>query len=481
APAAAPAPTAAPAPVQKAGTGGAYAPSPYTLLRWNEDYSALKDPANRTDFLDPIKYIPLGRDDFYLSLGGQLRERYEFFNNNNFGAGDQDDDGFLLHRLFLNADLHLGRNVRVFGQFKSSLEDGRTGGPRATDADEADVQQLFVDGILPWGDKNSTTVRFGRQDLLYGAQRLISPLDWSNTRRTFEGLKVSNTVNAGALGNHTLDLFWVRPVLIDKEEPNVGDRDASFAGVYDTVALPDLLAKGDNTKLEVYGLLLQTNNRAAVGAAPAIGLEADVYTVGVRFSTNPKPWDLDVEADYQFGQAGADEIAAWSFAVEGGYTCATVPLKPRAYVGFDIASGDNGAGGKFTRFNQLFPLGHAYFGYIDVIGRQNIVDVHPGVELSLLENVAYAKKLSLRADYHLFWRQSDADGVYNAAGGLLRAAGGSSTMFIGSEVDLLLNWQIDRHTAAYVGYSHFFAGDFIQQTGPSNDIDFAYVAVQFTF
>jgi hypothetical protein len=30
----------------------------------------------------------------------------------------------------------------------------------------------------------------GRQELLYGAQRLISPLDWANTRRTFEGGKL---------------------------------------------------------------------------------------------------------------------------------------------------------------------------------------------------------------------------------------------------------------------------------------------------
>jgi hypothetical protein len=30
-------------------------------------------------------------------------------------------------------------------------------------------------------------VRVGRQELLYGSQRLISTLDWANTRRTFQG------------------------------------------------------------------------------------------------------------------------------------------------------------------------------------------------------------------------------------------------------------------------------------------------------
>ncbi|MDB5295546.1 MAG: hypothetical protein JWO31_1529, partial [Phycisphaerales bacterium] len=167
---------------------------------------------------------------------------------------------------------------------------------------------------------------------------------------------------------------------------------------------------------------------------------------------------------------------------EGGYTFAAAPLKPRVYFGFDAASGDDDPNDRDSeRFNQLFPLGHAYFGYIDVIGRSNIIDVHPGVELALLENRSFAKKVALRADYHLFWRYSTDDAVINAGGGVLRADGGSDAAFVGSEIDLLLNWQIDRHTAAYFGYSHFFAGDFLEQTGPSEDIDFVYAAVQFTF
>lgn len=61
---------------------------------------------------------------------------------------------------------------------------------------------------------------------------MISPLDWTNTRRTFEGFKASTVT-----GNNTLDAFWVRPVIVDKEEPNDGDDDTSFAGVYNTLAL----------------------------------------------------------------------------------------------------------------------------------------------------------------------------------------------------------------------------------------------------
>jgi len=453
-------------------------PPQYTLSRWDEDYRYLRDPAETDttrDFFDPIKYIKLNnKGDIYLSLGGQVRYRYEFFNDFNFGAGPQDDDGYHLIRALAHADLHVGDNFRGFLQLKSSMEDNREGGPRTSDADEFDVQQAFVDFRVPLpavAEKQSVTARFGRQDLIYGAQRLISPLDWSNARRTFEGLKVSYA----APGN-TLDAFWVRPVIIDVEEPNDGDGDTSFAGVYDTLALPMVFGDKAGTKLELYGLALnKTKNKS-------VAVDSDTYTLGSRFSTNPKPWDFDVEGVYQFGDSGPGSISAWSFAVEGGYTFAGVPLTPRPYLGFDIASGDqNPADPDKQTFNQLFPLGHAYFGYIDVIGRQNIIDLHPGAEVTLLQNKSFAQKVSLRGDYHLFWRQSSDDALYGIQGNIQRADTGTDQRFIGSEVDLILNWRVDRHTAAYVGYSHFFAGDFIAETGPNQDIDFVYASVTFTF
>lgn len=443
---------------------------PYTPVRWNENYRYLKT-APASDLFDPIKHVSL-TDDIYLSLGGQVRERYEFFNNNTFGAGVQDDDGYLLSRFFLHADLHVTDHFRVFAQGKSSLADFRDGGPRASDADEADIEQLFFDVKfdLPTGDKDNSTLRVGRQNLIYGAQRLISPLDWTNVRRTFEGVKSCNV-----MGSHTLDLFLVRPVLIDKEELNDGDGDQAFAGIYDTIALPDVWGKAANTKLEAYVLALYQNTNATRA------IDVDTYTLGLRFSSQPKPWDIDVELDYQFGSSGSGDISAYSAAIEGGYTF-DCPLTPRVYLGFDYASGDDDASDpdKGT-FNQLFPLGHAYFGYIDVVGRQNIIDVHPGLQLTLLKDKSYAKSVKLRTDYHFFWRAEESDALYNAAGAVARAAGGSDQTYVGSELDLLLDWQVDRHLSFYAGYSHFFAGDFLEATGPSDDIDFFYVAGQYTF
>src|SRR5262249_30763250 len=136
---------------------------PFQIVRHDEDYSYLSDPARRTDAMDAIKYISLSRSrpDVYLSLGGEGRERRQGFDHANWLP--LPTDTFLLQRYMLSADLHLGSRVRVFANFKSGLQDGRTGGPRPTDEDKLDVHEAFVD--LSIGEKNAAIVRIGRREL----------------------------------------------------------------------------------------------------------------------------------------------------------------------------------------------------------------------------------------------------------------------------------------------------------------------------
>src|SRR4029453_3992965 len=248
---------------------------------------------------------------------------------------------------------------------------------------------------------------------------LVGPLDWSNTRRTFQGGRAMLSFSK----THSLDLFWVQPVIVEKEEPNVGDGNTSFAGVYDTLALPTVFGKEAGTKLDLYGFALNRTDAAFFAEGVA---DEDRYTVGARLYGNPKPFDFDVEADYQFGKFGSGDISAWCLATGGGYTPPQKPLAPRLFVGYDMASGDDDPGdGDLGTFNQLFPTVHVYFGYIDVIGRQNIIDFHPGAEFTLLQDSHYVKRLALRAEHHVFWRESDVDAVYNAPGAVVRPGTGS--------------------------------------------------------
>ena len=75
------------------------------------------------------------------------------------------------------------------------------------------------------------------------------------------------------------------------------------------------------------GLGLSIPNMAGTGTE-------DVYTLGTRFTTAPKPFDFDVEGDYQLGSFKSDDINAYSFATKDGYTFSGVILHPRVYFGF---------------------------------------------------------------------------------------------------------------------------------------------------
>lgn len=437
-----------------------YGPAGYGIERWDENYSYLKD-SRPADFFDPAKFVPLNpAGDAYLSFGGQARYRFDYFNNLNFGAGIQDEDGFHLFRFLAHVDVHLGPNLRVFFQVNSGLVEGRYGGPRPGDADDVDIQQLFADVRLPLDEERALTFRVGRQELIYGAQRLISPNDWGNVRRTFDGAKVSLSVP-----NDTLDAFWVMPVQIIKRKLNSEDDNTSFAGIYNVTALPNLIPSA-NTKVDAYLLALNQTRSSTVAVSN------DTYTLGSRFHTTPAPWDADVEADWQFGRSDSHTLNAYAIAAVGGYTFSGVTFSPHVWTGLDLASGSPDGS---HRFNQLFPPQYLYLGHMYVLGRQNVIDVHPGASLALPHDV------TLAAEEHVFWRQNSRDAAYNLNGGVVRAADGSRAASIGNEFDLSATWQVNPHLFAYIGYAHFFAGSFIQQTGRHSDMDFFYVSGTFTF
>ena len=200
----------------------------YKMVRQDEDWSYLRhNPGRNPDYLEKVKYIPLRNEEgWYVSLGGDVRERYELLDHPLWGQGQTDTNGYLMQRYLLHADIHLGPRVRVFSQFKSGLINERNGGPRPTDEDKAEFHQAFVD--LGIGGKNLLSFRAGRQELSFGTSRLVSIREQPNVRQSFDGLRA--TLN---LPRWRIDGFVTRPV-----ETNPGafddspDHTRTFWGLY---------------------------------------------------------------------------------------------------------------------------------------------------------------------------------------------------------------------------------------------------------
>ena len=93
--------------------------------RFNEDWSVLRgvDLSTTDDFWDRLKFIPLTTDgSVWLTIGGQVRERGEYFRHFMLGSSEPEDtDAYLASRFRLSADLHVTRYFRMFAEGKSAF------------------------------------------------------------------------------------------------------------------------------------------------------------------------------------------------------------------------------------------------------------------------------------------------------------------------------------------------------------------------
>jgi hypothetical protein len=429
--------------------GQAYKPS-----RYDEDYRYLRDPARRTDVWDPIKYIPLGADpNTYLSLGGELRERFDHFDSPFFSLRRRNSEDALLHRLLLSADLHLGEQLRGFLQLSNHLQAGRGNLRSPTDLDRLDVQQAFLDFDWLQGPAEDATLRLGRQEIAFGSQRLVSVRESPNVRRSFDGARAFFRE-----GEFRLDAFVTKPV---QNKPGVfndqPDESQLFWGLYAVTPvsfIPSLYA-------DLYYLGLSRKN-ALFDEGVAHEMR---HSFGTRLWGNPKPWDYNTELVLQVGSFGRQDILAWTAASDTGFTFEQAPLRPRLGLKANIASGDdNRRDGTLGTFNPLFPK-NAYFTEADLVTPANFIDLYPTITV----HPTAAVDVTTGVDF--LWRESTHDAFYRVPLIPLVRGDQSNARFIGSEFDLEAGWQIDRHLKLNAAYIHFFAGPVVTNAG-GKDVDY---------
>jgi hypothetical protein len=434
-------------------------------FRYDEDYSSFADPARRSVLLAPLKYIGLG-DNAYLSLGAELRERFEMIDNPGFAAGlpagAPTDNHYLLQRLLLHGDLHLGEHLRAFVQLgRFDAFDARHGSVGATQQNRGDLVQGFVDVSVAAGEGGRLTLRGGRQEMGFGSGRLISERDGPNLRRAFDGGRAMLTLPDGKL-----DLFLLRPVrpLGGSFDDSSNDQEA-FWGSYATLPLMPGLS------LDAYYLGYE---RAGARFAQGTGFEQR-HTVGSRLAGRGGGWDWDLEAAYQFGAFGTAKIQAWTAASDIGFTLAALPWKPRLGVKANIASGDaDPHDGKLGTFNALYPK-VPYFTEAGLVAPANLIDAYPSLRLQPSDAV------TLEMGWDVLWRQREADAFYRPVPftPLARTAG-QGNRFIGHQMQASLRWQLSPNLEWRAWYVHFDAGPTITRAG-GRDVDFLATSLAFRF
>jgi hypothetical protein len=414
--------------------------------RYNEDYTVLRD-ATFAGGADPLaiaphKYVPLDElGKSYISFGSEFRLRYEFYDDNAWGEGPQDDGGYLWGRALPYADLHLGPNFRAFGQLVAAFEWDDDAGVSPPDEDRLDLLQGFVDVTIPLGDA-SVLVRPGRQLLRYGSERLIGLRYGPNVLQPFDA-----ALARFEQGSLRLDSFYARPVEIDRGEWDDETDDTQSAwSLYATQKLEGL--GGDGGVDAYYIGYLDREAAFAQGGGRELR-----HTLGTRFFGEWNHLDFDLEAFYQFGSFDADagdgDISAWSVASSVGYTFEDTPLRPRMGLRANVISGDDDPDDlDLQTFNALFPKGK-YFGEIGLLGPYNLINVHPTLTLNLTDT------LTLELASVFYGRFSRDDGIYDNAGNVIREGFDTRERFIGTQLEAVVSYAISRELEASAAYGAF--------------------------
>ena len=423
----------------------------FKLMRYDEDYSVLKD-SSRT-FYNKLKYIQLSKNDkFYLSLGGEARGEFDYALNEDWGEINTGGDVFFLQRYHLHSDLHLGDRIRVFGQIRSGLENGRKNGPRPIDEDELNIQNLFVD-ILPYKIRDkSLTIRLGRQELSYGSGRLIDAREGPNLRLYFDGAKI-----AYLSSNLKVDAFVMANTVIYKGVfDNTSTRQANLWGIYSSFISPK------NKNFDFYYIGINRNN-ARFNAAIEDELR---HTLGARFWRNGLGVVYNFETGYQFGKFGSGNISALAISSEIGYVFHRSTGLPTLKLKTDYISGDkNPNDGRLGTLNAMYPNG-GYFGMNPQAGPANLISIHP----NLIWNPA--KNITLTLETVFNWRNSLNDGVYTPSGALRLLSSNSKERYIGTTYMTTFSWKINHFFNYNIGVQHFKTGSFIRDVIPDHEDGF---------
>jgi hypothetical protein len=423
-------------------------PTRPTILfnRWQEDWSVLADPDVPREPFDGLKYIPLSSDDpkTYLSLGANLRERFESNDAAGFGTSNSHPDKYDISRFEVHADLRAAEQLQIFTQLQSDYAIGKTV-HTPVDQDRLDLEQAFATVTESVGG-GELRIRAGRQEIGFDLERFVSVRDGPNVRQSYDALWADFEK-----GKWRYIAFFSHPVQ---------DHDLS---AFDDTSNSRLTYGGFRVERKVLesasiAVYVSQFTQAAAKFTSAAGNErrdiADVHFAGTSGS-----WDWDAEGMGQYGQIGPDDIQAWAIGSLGGYTLRSVTWEPRLGLQVDAASGDKSPNdNQLNTFNPLFPNGYyvtlaGYTGFVNFIHVKPSVTVHPTARLKVMAAVA------------MQWRETTADAVYTQPNVPVAGTAGLPGRYTGTYEQLRADYGLSEHVSLALEAVHFGISNVIREVG----------------
>lgn len=347
------------------------------------------------------------------------------------------------------------QDARLFGGGNSALARGTMdGSAKALDFHQAyfSVNKLFSTPI---------SVKLGRQELVYGNERLIGGVGWSNVGRSFDGAVISYSTD-----DVVFDLFGTK--LVGSQTSTASE---NFRGIYSTLRFfqPHLL--------DAFALF-DDNTSQLLRGVDAGKPKLARYTLGTYVRGKPNPIDYEFEIAYQGGKTAVNDtsarasIAAYLLSGSFGYTL-DPEKKLRIGVLYTRLSGDDDPADETARtFNTLFATNHKFYGYMDYF---------PGIRPDFgLQDVALSLSMNLAAnvglaiDLHQFSLERDAP-IVDATGAKIKKSS------IGQEIDLTVTVKYNANFSFVAGASAFVPDDVMRSVRGSGTSFWSYLMTQVNF
>jgi hypothetical protein len=434
---------------------------PFHNLRYDDNFSYLAGKADPT-LWERLKYIPLGSSAYgpiFLTLGGEIRERFETYQNPNFGINAPPANGYLLQRLNLDGDLHVTDYFRAFVQLGDDRIFGNRWVASTTDVDRWDLMQRFVDLHPPSPFGDDPTFRAGREELAYGYQRLIAVREGPNVRRDFDGYRVIDRI-----GDATVDFISVQPTV---DSPYAMDDATNMAqhlsGVYITTPVFAAL------KADLYALNFSNTQAKFRGLTGKENIE----TIGTRLFGKEAGFDWNVEASTQTGTFRTQNVQASFLAAVAGYTLENIDWKPRFGFSANYASGDDAHSKTIGTFNPMYPR-LPYFAETSQMVPANIKDIRP------LFSFQPAQRWDVVLGWDSLWRVSTTDGIYGSGMVEIPNSNKATSSFVGTELSADIRWQVDFHLQLGAILAELYAGPALTEI-KGKDLIYAVAFAKYKF
>jgi len=260
-----------------------------------------------------------------------------------------------------------------------------------------------IQNYISWNPNGFFDIKYGRQQLAFGSERIIGTADWNYKSRIFDGTRINLTSFT-----HSLAIFQMS---IDKDSggsvPFGGNH--QFTGAYLSLKTFGL------DEIDFYYLINKNLNLIQ---------PINLKTLGARIRHRSESFIFEAEYTKQTGDIRNLVINDEQKDLMIGYL---FNFDPSKFISIGALSATH-------NYFQLFPSGHRFLGFMDYFSRRSIQDLY------LTSSYAWSRTLKSGIEYHDFYRINASTSPYAFNGTSAINAGNvnANSKSIGKELDLFI-------------------------------------------